>query len=524
MKRIASLSSFRMVAAVAAIVCFTGCAASDGLDVGQDGVPSTGPDTVADATASADGAVTDVAEVIPSGCLSNADCNGVSIETGPCGIVVCDTTTGECVVGPQKEYAPCDDGDKCTEDSTCRAGECVSVATVDCDDGNPCTTDSCVAEEGCRYENNTDACDDGNPCTTDDACAEAVCVGVPAECPCEETADCAAYDDIDPCNGTLACDAGQCVVDAASVVTCDTSNDGPCRQTACDPATGACETSAVDAGACSDGDPCTIDDACLGGACVGQPVACECDTDADCAVFDDGDLCNGTKICVTGVCELDPGTAIACPAANSACMTVTCEPATGACGEVPAADGGTCDDGDLCTVDDACQAGGCVGSALDCDDDDLCTTDTCAVVPSADGTGETAECNHEPVPDCDGCGDGVCAPDDGETCESCPADCGDCPVEPCGDGECSEANGENCTTCPVDCGECPDPCGDGECNAESGETCETCPVDCGDCPVDPCGDTVCDADGGETCESCPVDCGDCPVDPCGDTVCDADGG
>lgn len=96
------------------------------------------------------------------------------------------------------------------------------------------------------------------------------------------------------------------------------------------------------------------------------------------------------------------------------------------------------------------------------------------------------------------CGDGAC--DGGETCGSCPDDCGTC----CGDGICG--GGETCQSCEVDCGPC---CGNNACDA--GETCQSCEADCGPC----CGNGVC-GDGGETCASCEADCGPC----CGNGVCD----
>eukprot|EP01135_Chromosphaera_perkinsii_P003889 Nk52_evm6s261 gene=Nk52_evmTU6s261 len=72
------------------------------------------------------------------------------------------------------------------------------------------------------------------------------------------------------------------------------------------------------------------------------------------------------------------------------------------------------------------------------------------------------------------CGDGNCS--NGETCSSCPRDCGICSLSPfCGDEKCSD--GETCSSCTVDCGPCSGGCGDGICG--EGETCESCPGDCG---------------------------------------------
>ncbi|MFA6198269.1 MAG: right-handed parallel beta-helix repeat-containing protein [Patescibacteria group bacterium] len=101
------------------------------------------------------------------------------------------------------------------------------------------------------------------------------------------------------------------------------------------------------------------------------------------------------------------------------------------------------------------------------------------------------------IADVPNCPDTQC--NNGETCSTCPADCGAC----CGNGACVAP--ENCSNCSADCGNC---CGDGSCNF--GENCTSCPGDCGACF---CGDTVCN--NGETCSTCPGDCGSC----CGNGQC-----
>ena len=85
----------------------------------------------------------------------------------------------------------------------------------------------------------------------------------------------------------------------------------------------------------------------------------------------------------------------------------------------------------------------------------------------------------------------------------------------CGDGTCSVADGEICFdpaspapgACQLDCGLCP-MCPDGTC--DFGETCVSCPADCGPCPPGPCNhDSICDA--GENYLICP----DCAMPDCG---------
>ena len=74
------------------------------------------------------------------------------------------------------------------------------------------------------------------------------------------------------------------------------------------------------------------------------------------------------------------------------------------------------------------------------------------------------------------CGNSSC--ETGESCSSCPGDCGACPPV-CGNSACEA--GESCSSCPGDCGACPPVCGNGSC--ETGETCSNCASDCGACPT-----------------------------------------
>ncbi len=127
------------------------------------------------------------------------------------------------------------------------------------------------------------------------------------------------------------------------------------------------------------------------------------------------------------------------------------------------------------------------------------------------------------------CGNGICHAEKGETCKSCPQDCGPCQKVPvCGDGLCTGA--ENNDNCPADC-KPSTLCGDGVCDPS--ENCQDCFKDCAcgsgqycspalkACAQRPCGDGKCDSGIGEDCNTCPADCKECkPTPKCADGVCD----
>ncbi len=231
-------------------------------------------------------------------------------------------------------------------------------------------------------------CDDGNDCSTGDACADGKCVSGVKTCVCTTNSDCASQEDGDACNGTLFCNLTLnppgCMVNPATVVTCSIGLDGQCLRTVCNPKTGTCSTLPVEktvkkkAGcqeaaekcayvaapadappvypSCDDGNPCTQDESCAKGKCLGTYI-CPCQKDADCVDLD-GDVCTGTPFCdkALGACKTNPATVVACPtAADTACAKNECAKLTGKCAmtatkmiDLP------CDDGNACTVGDVC--------------------------------------------------------------------------------------------------------------------------------------------------------------------------
>lgn len=86
---------------------------------------------------------------------------------------------------------------------------------------------------------------------------------------------------------------------------------------------------------------------------------------------DDGNACSTGKTCTAGVCT--GGTAVACDD-NNGCTDDACDPTVGCTHKANAA---TCDDGNVCTLNDSCAYGACTGKTKPCLDGDPCTTDTC---------------------------------------------------------------------------------------------------------------------------------------------------
>jgi len=422
-------------------------------------------------------------------------CNKVTskCEVNPASVVVCPTVndtacsknqclpgTGQCVPTPVADKAACDDGDDCTKGDHCVGGTCApgtntclckknadcvakddgnlcngvlfcnvqsgtceanaaSVVTCPTVDDNACSKNICAPKTGkCAMVAQAKgiACSDNDACTVGDTCADGKCAPGQNTCLCKTDGDCAAKEDGDLCNGVLFCNkqTGDCELNKATTITCPTVDDTTCRKNTCQAKTGKCLLIPVANGsACDDGSACTKADACLAGACVGVQT-CQCESHADCAALEDGDLCNGVLYCDKSgpapKCLVNAKTVVTCVALDGQpCVVNTCNPATGICQPKAKAKGEPCEDGDKCTTKDTCAAGLCKGGpALDCTDNKPCTDDGCDA---------KSGCTFDPK---------TC--DDGNTCtlDSCEAKTGKCsssakPLE----GNVCNADNNGCT-------------------------------------------------------------------------------
>ena len=231
-------------------------------------------------------------------CWSDADCENTTVPQ--CKKARCDFNTGQCIFEPDPalDGQACDDNNACTLGDRCVSGMCSGTDYRSCDDDNFCTTDRCDPRMGCQHSptNENQTCDDHNPCTRGEKCVAGECTGGQNTCICQSDIDCAPFEDNNLCNGLLICDPIRhvCAADPNSVVTCPPAND-LCQRTKCIPATGECETlDAPDGTACDDFDPCTMDDKCMAGQCLGTA---KCQDNNPCT----RDLCDP----LTGACTFD---------------------------------------------------------------------------------------------------------------------------------------------------------------------------------------------------------------------------
>ncbi len=318
--------------------------------------------------------------------------------------------SAECAGGCQE---PCTDKNACTIEDACDGDVCVGTP-VDCSGaGDECNDASCNADGvdgncddltpvadrtpcdggagvcvagACKPLGCVDPCDDDDACTVDDACDNDVCIGTPVDCsgagdqcnvascsPKGAEGNCAEMTPVD--DGTL-CDGGngECIA-------------GTCTPLCTDP--------------CDDGDACTTGDVCDGPTCAGSPVDCsgagdECNTAGCDAGGADGNCDDLTPVADRTPCDDGAGVCIA-----GVCKTLGCvDP---------------CDDGDACTLDDACADDVCLGVPVDCTGaGDECNVAFCDAA-GADGNCDDLVPLMDGAPCTDGtCQAGVCTPDGGD--------------------------------------------------------------------------------------------------------------
>ena len=451
----------------------------------------------------------------------------------------------------------CDDGDFCTQGDLCEEGEC-SGTPYECDDKLDCTDQQCDGDGGCSVATMdgtcliegvchlaaaTDEtgclqcvpelsqstwtsvqddlpCDDANGCTLEDRCEEGLCVGDAKDCD----------DGLDCTSDICAAETGDCaysLVDGNCLIGDICYTDGTEKPDSSGCAVCSSETStsswspANEGGQCNDGEECTHTDLCSAGTCAGTSY--ECDDKLDCT----DNLCTGDGECETtlldGFCLIDD----LCQAAGSASAEgcASCDPDQNSTQWTPLSDTTPCDDDDLCTLEDECQQGLCLGVPKNCNDELDCTKDVCvddsgdcAYTITDDSCLVDGKCHTTgtPMPGSKGCAlcdpaasnqtwtavgdDGPC--DDGffctvgDTCQDgvCVTQPRSCPDDDCNKGVCDEATAQ-CAFAAKDDGVL---CDDSDvCTVNDiclSGSCEGAAKDCSNFGPDPCVTGICDPD------------------------------
>jgi len=441
-----------------------------------------------------------------------------------CGDGVCDPACGETATTCPADCNSCGN-------SVCEPGEGPKSCKVDCcgacGDGKcrgyDCGESPEACPQDCGAACGNKACDKGESpatCAEDcvwQACGNGVCEpadGGPAKCPqdcgtaCGD-GKCESGEDFLGCpvdcgycgdgfcvpelgEGTATCPAdcqmGECTPGLpAGVTQCDDKN--PCTIDQCAPA-GVCHHPPAQGGACDDGSACTTGDHCSFGTCQLSNLL-DCDDDNPCTAdkcdpkkgchhpasadaCDDGNVCTVGDACKGGACK--SGSPLDCEDGNP-CTSNACDSADGCTSTVASA---PCTDGDLCTTGDACAAGACAGAGqLACDDGNPCSTDSCLPESGCAHVAVIGSCEDgNACTTGDLCANGVCTAGAALGC----ADGTPCTFDSCDGlsgcqhknaiGACDDGNG--CTVADV--------CKNGSCSGGEAKNCE----DGNPCTTDSC--------------------------------------
>jgi hypothetical protein len=389
--------------------------------------------------------------------------------------------------------APCPESHLCNELGVCerlcggiRCNTFVKDASVE--DGAVLVDcegpEDCLAPGPCELVDDRVACEEGRCRYPTKPCDEPP----PGEC-LENDTKFKTYSGIGECEpATGACTYSEIVVDCLD---CSTSCLLLCEGMSCTERNGGCRSE----GHCMPAEPPTcvyveepdltpcdrggiggggVDGICSGGECVACMEDSHCDDGNACTMevcLVETSSCAYTDLAVS--CEVPPGPCYEAPGA--------CDPADGSCVFTEKAAGTACDDTNLCTVDDRCMDGDCIGSSpLVCDDGDVCTDDSCDPATGCVFSDNTAPCDDgDACTAGDACSARACLPgttvdcDDGNPCtaDSCDPAAG-CLNEDLPDGtSCTFPGGTTgmcaqgaCVGCTLD-----EHCDDG--NACTSETC-----------------------------------------------------
>ncbi|MBT9555875.1 MAG: hypothetical protein IV100_07600 [Myxococcales bacterium] len=257
----------------------------------------------------------------------------------------------------------CDDGNPCTYDQLDSSGKCVSTpAPFACDDKNPCTIgDFCDA--GACVGGGAANCSDGDPCTTDTCDPIKGCQFAPP------TVVDRGKDGVDTlCLGLLTWSESQAYCQIAKG---NLGTTPPPQTVTYPPGLWVAYSDQVQEGKW---DKISKNGWIPGAATLswapGEPT--NGPPERDCMIVGAGTNKNYAHACSDKrgfICRYSKP-------ALSACQSATFDPMKGWV-VTNAADGTTCDDKDVCTVEDRCTAGKCGGKPNPCEDNDACTEGTC---------------------------------------------------------------------------------------------------------------------------------------------------
>jgi MYXO-CTERM domain-containing protein len=318
--------------------------------------------------------------------------DGYGGDAGPFTITVwCQSTCepqceeGSCSADGCGGVCPCEG-----EGEVCYLGDCCLPSC----DGKECGSDGCGGSCG--------ECGEGLYCkdfhclepTCEGSCGGSSGMGCWCDPSCHEFGDCC--DDV--------CDFCPFIGDCLDLTNC---GDGSCNLDVGE----SCETCVEDC-ACGEGEVC-LDHACCQAQC--EP-GMECQSDGcegTCPCPEEGDVCYDGECC-TPSCE------------GKECGDDGCGGVCGAC-VVGACVDGLCLDAPGCVTSDQPGCGGCPCEACVCAMDSWCCNNSWDSLCVSECINECGGCA-----DLSNCGDGSCDAAVGESCSSCPEDCGCPPGEACG--------------------------------------------------------------------------------------------